>query len=594
MNIGDLITFFGPLTLATLTLTSLTGIIALIISSEKAERTFLIFILVIMLLLSGYTVSDFLLALFGFNIGDATRIEQNKTTIIMLSRFEIFFLTLGLISLSALTSYLIKGKVSFIKFTLTFLIGSIIGILSLTSDKFFYNDRLKLSINKYMGQEGDLFIIFIIFFAIVIIVELPLLILAIRKSKNKSDIDLERLKSITFGILTIILFGVLEALNLFGIIQLYPYVPSLLGMGMATFGIIIFTLSIREFNQKTIEAQLLDKVISESNDGIKDILHDATTKFSKLGNNIVSFKESFTVIFELPTLASQYVTELGKEEASFSEEYFRKLPTFEKIVEEYNNKLNNTKISEKIGTVNNLALEMGRKLKDIEKVSERVEEMRKQNSQLVGRFSTFAQKVESYNSTLFNLEEMLENSKNWIEQLRIITINTEIISSKRFNRNSPFLSSISSEILEKVTESKPLLDSVSRKVDEIKSTEVIITSTAEKVGSSLLDLNNKLNNYKVEFEFFTGNEGSLEKILLNTKSVLEEIKHLGDFVELVKKYILEGISEFDQEFKLDFPSIKEVFFTYSDLVENAKSITGSILSIEETLEKSKNSLQTIK
>jgi len=594
MNIGDLITFFGPLTLATLTLTSLTGIIALIISSEKAERTFLIFILVIMLLLSGYTVSDFLLALFGFNIGDATRIEQNKTTIIMLSRFEIFFLTLGLISLSALTSYLIKGKVSFIKFALTFLIGSIIGILSLTSDKFFYNDRLKLSINKYMGQEGDLFIIFIIFFAIVIIVELPLLILAIRKSKNKSDIDLERLKSITFGILTIILFGVLEALNLFGIIQLYPYVPSLLGMGMATFGIIIFTLSIREFNQKTIEAQLLDKVISESNDGIKDILHDATTKFSKLGNNIVSFKESFTVIFELPTLASQYVTELGKEETSFSEEYFRKLPTFEKIVEEYNSKLNNTKISEKIGTVNNLALEMGRKLKDIEKVSERVEEMRKQNSQLVERFSTFAQKVESYNSILFDLEEMLENSKNWIEQLRIITINTEIISSKRFNKNSPFLSSISSEILEKVTESKPLLDSVSHKVDEIKSTEVIITSTAEKVGSSLLDLNNKLNNYKVEFEFFTGNEGSLEKILLNTKSVLEEIKHLGDFVELVKKYILEGISEFDQEFKLDFPSIKEVFFTYSDLVENAKSITESILSIEETLEKSKNSLQIIK
>jgi arsenate reductase-like glutaredoxin family protein len=594
MNIGDLITFFGPLTLATLTLTSLTGIIALIISSEKAERTFLIFILVIMLLLSGYTVSDFLLALFGFNIGDATRIEQNKTTIIMLSRFEIFFLTLGLISLSALTSYLIKGKASFIKFALTFLIGSIIGILSLTSDKFFYNDRLKLSINKYMGQEGDLFIIFIIFFAIVIIVELPLLILAIRKSKNKSDIDLERLKSITFGILTIILFGVLEALNLFGIIQLYPYVPSLLGMGMATFGIIIFTLSIREFNQKTIEAQLLDKVISESNDGIKDILHDATTKFSKLGNNIVSFKESFTVIFELPTLASQYVTELGKEETSFSEEYFRKLPTFEKIVEEYNSKLNNTKISEKIGTVNNLALEMGRKLKDIEKVSERVEEMRKQNSQLVERFSTFAQKVESYNSILFDLEEMLENSKNWIEQLRIITINTEIISSKRFNKNSPFLSSISSEILEKVTESKPLLDSVSRKVDEIKSTEVIITSTAEKVGSSLLDLNNKLNNYKVEFEFFTGNEGSLEKILLNTKSVLEEIKHLGDFVELVKKYILEGISEFDQEFKLDFSSIKEVFFTYSDLVENAKSITESILSIEETLEKSKNSLQIIK
>jgi|GEM_PF-2826561 len=594
MNIGDLITFFGPLTLATLTLTSLTGIIALIISSEKAERTFLIFILVIMLLLSGYTVSDFLLALFGFNIGDATRIEQNKTTIIMLSRFEIFFLTLGLISLSALTSYLIKGKVSFIKFALTFLIGSIIGILSLTSDKFFYNDRLKLSINKYMGQEGDLFIIFIIFFAIVIIVELPLLILAIRKSKNKSDIDLERLKSITFGILTIILFGVLEALNLFGIIQLYPYVPSLLGMGMATFGIIIFTLSIREFNQKTIEAQLLDKVISESNDGIKDILHDATTKFSKLGNNIVSFKESFTVIFELPTLASQYVTELGKEETSFSEEYFRKLPTFEKIVEEYNSKLNNTKISEKIGTVNNLALEMGRKLKDIEKVSEKVEEMRKQNSQLVERFSTFAQKVESYNSILFDLEEMLENSKNWIEQLRIITINTEIISSKRFNKNSPFLSSISSEILEKVTESKPLLDSVSHKVDEIKSTEVIITSTAEKVGSSLLDLNNKLNNYKVEFEFFTGNEGSLEKILLNTKSVLEEIKHLGDFVELVKKYILEGISEFDQEFKLDFPSIKEVFFTYSDLVENAKSITESILSIEETLEKSKNSLQIIK
>jgi len=512
----------------------------------------------------------------------------------MLSRFEIFFLTLGLISLSALTSYLIKGKVSFIKFALTFLIGSIIGILSLTSDKFFYNDRLKLSINKYMGQEGDLFIIFIIFFAIVIIVELPLLILAIRKSKNKSDIDLERLKSITFGILTIILFGVLEALNLFGIIQLYPYVPSLLGMGMATFGIIIFTLSIREFNQKTIEAQLLDKVISESNDGIKDILHDATTKFSKLGNNIVSFKESFTVIFELPTLASQYVTELGKEETSFSEEYFRKLPTFEKIVEEYNSKLNNTKISEKIGTVNNLALEMGRKLKDIEKVSERVEEMRKQNSQLVERFSTFAQKVESYNSILFDLEEMLENSKNWIEQLRIITINTEIISSKRFNKNSPFLSSISSEILEKVTESKPLLDSVSRKVDEIKNTEVIITSTAEKVGSSLLDLNNKLNNYKVEFEFFTGNEGSLEKILLNTKSVLEEIKHLGDFVELVKKYILEGISEFDQEFKLDFPSIKEVFFTYSDLVENAKSITESILSIEETLEKSKNSLQIIK
>jgi hypothetical protein len=582
MSLGDLITFLGPFSLASIILGSLAIISSLFLSAKKEERGFLALVFLVLLMLLFYIVSDSLLAFFGFNTGDQARIEENKHIIILFSRLEIFFLTLSIISFSGFVSYLVRSKVAIIKFLLTALVGLIIGILALFSQNFFYNDRLKLNINKYMGQEGDLFLIFIAFFAIVVVFELVFLLLSRKKIKKDASSNLERLKSVIVGFLVIILFGVLEALELFGLIHLYPYVPSLLGIGTIIFGLIMLRLALFDFQEKIKELRFLDSLLDRLGKEKKEIFDRLTLQYSEFNENLNSLKESFRDAFRVPSLSMQYINEIIGGIKRFSGYYSSKLDEFREIFEKFKSYKEVEKEVVEFD-INEFLGEIGKKYREFENLKNRIKDVKSYETAILENFSAFSGNTDKFDSVFTQVFSLVEKLDELIERLRIVSINTEIVSYKKSIQESSFLESVSSEILDKVSESKVLLRLVLDDLEKLRGVEENLKNDVVNSVDIIMSAINDLDSYVLEFEPPEEYKLLLGNIYSGIVNMLKYTQVIVDFVNTLEHFVLVEMKEFNDNLKVGVALGSEVFSLQSHLSDTVKMLGENIYFTEEVL-----------
>ncbi len=580
MGLGDLITFLGPFSFAAVVSTCLVVTFSLFITAEKRERGFLALIFFILLMLFGYTVSNSLLGFLGFNTDDQIRIERNKHTIIFFSRLEVFFLTLSIVAFSGFVSYLIRSRVAFVKFFLTALIGLIIGILSLSSDEFFYSDRLKLNINKYMGEEGELFIIFILFFVVVVVFELVFLLLSQRKVKKDVSFNPERLKSVIVGFLVVIFFGVLEVLELFGFIRLYPYVPSLLGIGIVIFGLILLRLALFDFQEKIKEIRFLDSLLGRLDDKKKKILDSLALQYSEFNQSLISLRKSLSDAFHVPSLSMQYINEIVDKVKAFPEYYLSKLKELEEVFEK-------SDAYEELGKeiieldINELFAEVGKKFREFENLKKEIRSVVFYKGIVSENFSSFGNNVDRFVSVFTQVCGVVGELEELIERLRIVSINTEIISYKKSIQELSFLESISSEILDKVLDSKILLRLIVNDLEKLRSIGTSLKRGIIESFDVVVSATSDLDSYVFEFEPPEEYKLLLGDIYSNIMNMWKYTRVLRDFFSTLVDFVFVRMKDSNDKLNLVAVLASEVFSLQFHLSSTVKTLGENISLIEE-------------
>jgi predicted nuclease with TOPRIM domain len=433
-----------------------------------------------------------------------------------------------------------------------------------------------------MGQEGELFLIFIAFFAIVVVFELVFLLLSLKKIKKDASSNLERLKSVIVGFLVIILFGVLEALELFGLIHLYPYVPSLLGIGTIVFGLIMLRLALFDFREKIKELRFLDSLLDRLGKEKKEILDRLTLQYSEFNENLNSLKESFIDAFHVPSLSMQYINEIIGGIKRFSGYYSSKLDEFREVFEKFKNYKEVEKEVVEFD-INEFLGEIGKKYREFENLKNRIKDVKSYETAILENFSAFSGNTDKFDSVFTQVFSLVEKLDELIERLRIVSINTEIVSYKKSIKESSFLESVSSEILDKVSESKVLLRLVLDDLEKLRSIGANLKNDVINSVDIIMSAINDLDSYVLEFEPPEEYKLLLGNIYSGIVNMLKYTQVIVDFVNTLEHFVLVEMKEFNDNLKVVVALGSEVFYLQSHLSDTVKMLGENIYFIEEVL-----------
>ncbi|MFN4245399.1 MAG: hypothetical protein ACK4F9_04535 [Brevinematia bacterium] len=575
MKLIDTILTFSTLPLIPISVISIIAIIVLI-SLEKEIKPFLILVLLISLSLLSYLVSDFLLSFFGFNTGDIQSIENNKNIIILLSKVEILCLVLGIIFFSSISLLFTPTIFSKIKSIVIVALGIYIIFLDFLSDKFFLKDTLKLNINKYMGMEGPLFDIFVIYFGSTVLFETFYLYII----KNKVNPKYTSVyKTAIYGMIIVIIFGILELLELYDIIGIYPYSPSLLGTGIMLFSVTILVILIIRYSDNIILNKKLSKIIQNAKEKTDINLGNVKKTINESINQINIVSDKAKEILNLPSLT-------------------------ESIINKTNDSLQNAKnISSKISQV--LSLEIDSLLNKIEKLdskiqsrkdfSEKIKEITKEEKKIISNIGNISIHLISkkqdqiteiskltQSDTIVEISNFLQKVESYLEDTKVQLINTLIVIEKNGQTELKHLSILSNEMLDKVNNLREILKEISLKNQELLSIQEKNKPSPYKEGSKkseieLLELKNQILD---NIEKLTTTNTNVENQLKTLKNSYTKIISLSNSFKYNIDTIENGIKNLSN-IAQEFQTIHEQF----------SSITNSIQEINLNIEKLKSKLE---
>ncbi|MCX8028468.1 MAG: hypothetical protein N2712_00535 [Brevinematales bacterium] len=579
-SIQDTILLIGPLVILPLSLVSLIGLIIMIII-EKKVRPFLVLIFFISLTLSGYIISNFLLGIFGFNTGDSIRIQQNKETIILLSKLEILLLTIGLILLSSISLVLLDNTISKIKFFILLISGLVIMYLTFFSEKFFLKDTLKLSINKYMAQEGPLFSLFIVYFAIVVISEFLMLITLARKINTKFDYIY---KPTIYGISVIIFFGILELLELYDIINIYPYLPSLLGTGISLFSIVVMSLVVNRHLVAMKYNKLSIRMIEETKKNLETSNKEVIDEINNLLNLITSTEKEIKNIQELPKITQAIIDEINKSFSSINNIIKRNAETTNEILKQISSYTETIKIKDIKDDLSNKyqkILNFSKKANILKGSSKKLEEYLKNKDNFKSNLSL------DFTYTISFPEEI----NRYFIDTKVMLINISILGSK-IKSSSNFSNILSEEMLK-------ILDEV------IISTQSLttLTNNLNELNSKLNNLQEKLNQEIDSFQISYNVSQEEEEIHLLFSNILKEISevshklsNLSNIKDKIFSMITSensDIQETVENMRNLYGFIKEtqlMYENYSNLIQNIEKLHESISFIKKYIDELRSKL----
>lgn len=576
--IKDLITSIGIVALLPFPIISSIGLLILSIIDKKHKKP-IILVLLISISLLFYIIFNYLLGIYGFYTGDISKIENNKTTIITLSKLEIATLTVAIMLFPLLSLLLLPNTFSKIKTFIFTLIGIVILYLNLFTDQFFLKDSLKYKINKYMGMEGPLFDIFVLYFATVILSETIYIFLLRRKIKIEY---LDIYPPIFYGFLIIILFGLIEALELYGIISIYPYIPSLLGIGTSIFSLTVFLMLTNKYISILKENQLSIKLTENTKNKIKENIQKIINSLDSSINTLSDIKIKIEQILTIPKITETSINET-KNSIDKVKQTFNQLRT--------ENSYFISSITENLNNLTNISPNIDRKhLSEINKLQNDIEKNIKNIKNFLPKQSSILQTLEVINKTSPNeIITFIENFQNFYENTKVQLINILILSEKQ--TNSEFATILSKEMLEKLEKMKENLSEINTIKDELKSIEenlnTIHNQTIQKLSKTFSDIESYSSNDSTKdindlIKIVSTIEKEITKISNQRDNILSLVKSLENRMKEIEKHNIEiyGLIQDTQD----------IYTHTNSIIKTAKEIKENITNIEEILNKFKEKL----
>ncbi|MCX8096510.1 MAG: hypothetical protein N3D81_03330 [Spirochaetes bacterium] len=576
LNVQDVITVIGPLVLFSLSLLSSVGLIIFILIEKKA-RNFLVIVFLISLFMSGYLVLNFLLGVFGFDTGDPTRISKNKDIIILFSKLEILSLVLGLIMFSNISVVLTNTLFSKIKSVLTLIVGVVILYLNFFSNQFFLEDRLKLSMNEYMAQEGPLFDVFVVYFAVVVLSEF--IFLSLYRKKIKPDL-MESYKSSIYGMVIIVVFGFLELLELYDLISIYPYVPSLLGLGISVFSTTILVMLVNRhlliLKQNKLVVDLMNSTrnsLSISNLRMLEEIENLSQSFLRMENEIKA-------IMELPKITQGIISGISESFLKIRDAIdlnTNLLSEFSSGAKLEINSIEMTKLKEMILDISNKTLDIYKRFLNVGDIG--IDKLYK-----VGFADVDLEYISSLPKNLDISQDIVEKLNGYITEVKVMLINISILGAKTITSGSNSSTIISQEMLESVKSLDVPIKKLSNSIEQIHK---VVEKMDSLVGSIMLVIQKIKNMDRKDTVDVLRSIDNFINILSDLQSSINNLLNLKDkALTLLSsidnttnelKSMVSGVYNFAQETQL-------MYDQYINLISGIEGVYNNIQSMKRYLE----------
>lgn len=573
--IQDIILLLGPIVLFSISLFSIIGM-SFLVSTEKNLRSFFIILLLLSTSLSGYIIFDFLLGFFGFDTGNPQRIEQNKNIIITFSRLEIVGLTMGIILFSSISTIFIKNLFSKIKLIVVTLIGAYIIYLDFFSPQFFLQDTLKLNINKYMAKEGPLFDIFVSFFAITVLFETIYLSI----SKNKIDLKyLQTYPPVMYGLAIIIFFGILEALELYDLIQIYPYLPSLLGTGISLFSLVVLTLLLNKYTTISNENKIMLKLLLSTQTRIKENTEKVSTHLKESITSIEHLNKKINEVSNLPSITKLTIDKINNSFSKIKNKITEIKTSTTSIIDSLSTNI--TTITSEIQKFNLL------------KANETILEVMKQEREVINNIknikfietkqsSTIEFLSSASNLSIIDILNSISSTKDYIDECKVKVVNLIIASEKNLSKDAKFSQILANEILEKITKIRETFENITNNISElnkINETIMVFSQTVKTSEDKIINLNiyqniqqninefDKINTIAQNLIKSISNIIKIEeKAISTTKNLKEILSSLENNINYIFNFVQETQTIYEQFFSLN-QTISEITQNINELKE---------------------------
>lgn len=575
--IKNLTTSVGIIALLPFLIISSVGLLTLSITNKKNKKIIISTILISISLIT-YIIFNYLGGLYGIFTGDITKIENNRNLIILLSKLEIASLTISIMLFSTISLILIPNLISKLKTFTFFLIGILILYLDLFTDKFFLNDTLKYRINKYMGMEGPLFDIFVIYFATVILSETLYILLLRRKIKSEY---LDIYPPILYGFIIIIFFGLLEALELYGIISIYPYVPSLIGIGTSLFSLTVFLILTNKYISILKESKLSIKITENAKTKINENIQKIITTIDSSLNSLSDIKTKIEQILTIPKITESSINEtknsIDKVKNTLNQLKTEDLPLISSIISPLENNIQRITIDK------NQIQELNRLQKEIEKDIKNIKNF-------LSKESPILEVLENINKAYPDeIITFIEDLQNFYENTKVQLVNILILSEKQ--SNSEFATILAKEILEKLEKIKDNLSEINTIKDKLKETKkninTIYNQTIEKFTKILSAIKSHSYDDKTQdtdslIKTVSSIEKTISKIHSQKDSIVSLIKSLENRIKEIENHSIEIYSLIQDT--------QDIYTHTNSIIKTAKDIKENITNIEKSLKNFKNKL----
>lgn len=575
--IKNLTTSVGIIALLPFLIISSVGLLTLSITNKKNKKIIISTILISISLIT-YIIFNYLGGLYGIFTGDITKIENNRNLIILLSKLEIASLTISIMLFSTISLILIPNLISKLKTFTFFLIGILILYLDLFTDKFFLNDTLKYRINKYMGMEGPLFDIFVIYFATVILSETLYILLLRRKIKSEY---LDIYPPILYGFIIIIFFGLLEALELYGIISIYPYVPSLIGIGTSLFSLTVFLILTNKYISILKESKLSIKITENAKTKINENIQKIITTIDSSLNSLSDIKTKIEQILTIPKITESSINEtknsIDKVKNTLNQLKTEDLPLISSIISPLENNIQRITIDK------NQIQELNRLQKEIEKDIKNIKNF-------LSKESPILEVLENINKAYPDeIITFIEDLQNFYENTKVQLVNILILSEKQ--TNSEFATILAKEILEKLEKIKDNLSEINTIKDKLKETKkninTIYNQTIEKFTKILSAIKSHSYDDKTQdtdslIKTVSSIEKTISKIHSQKDSIVSLIKSLENRIKEIENHSIEIYSLIQDT--------QDIYTHTNSIIKTAKDIKENITNIEKSLKNFKNKL----
>lgn len=575
--IKNLTTSVGIIALLPFLIISSVGLLTLSITDKKNKKIIISTILISISLIT-YIIFNYLGGLYGIFTGDITKIENNRNLIILLSKLEIASLTISIMLFPTISLILIPNLISKLKTFTFFLIGILILYLDLFTDKFFLNDTLKYRINKYMGMEGPLFDIFVIYFATVILSETLYILLLRRKIKSEY---LDIYPPILYGFIIIIFFGLLEALELYGIISIYPYVPSLIGIGTSLFSLTVFLILTNKYISILKESKLSIKITENAKTKINENIQKIITTIDSSLNSLSDIKTKIEQILTIPKITESSINEtknsIDKVKNTLNQLKTEDLPLISSIISPLENNIQRITIDK------NQIQELNRLQKEIEKDIKNIKNF-------LSKESPILEVLENINKAYPDeIITFIEDLQNFYENTKVQLVNILILSEKQ--SNSEFATILAKEILEKLEKIKDNLSEINTIKDKLKETKkninTIYNQTIEKFTKILSAIKSHSYDDKTQdtdslIKTVSSIEKTISKIHSQKDSIVSLIKSLENRIKEIENHSIEIYSLIQDT--------QDIYTHTNSIIKTAKDIKENITNIEKSLKNFKNKL----
>ncbi len=571
---------------------TLPGIIYLsflfLVEKNKYTKSFLFCSLIILTSLGAYLVVNILINFFGIAYPDFSRVRENQEMLITLSRLEKIFLIFGIIGFSWISTSISESRLKKVESIVTLISGSLITLLAIFSDDFIIPELKSFDNIVFQGGEGNLFIIFMIFFAVVVLVNFAFLIFYRKKVKDEMII---KYKSIVVGLSIVIFFSILEVSELYGIIKLYPYFPPLIGTGTAFFGVVISVLvaieNRRINNKKIIYYRSLRKskeMLRNTINNLKDLAKKTNQTIQKISTNLDKLYSANLDIGKIKSEISQNyenVTQNYKKALSLLGE-IENLPDKLKIIGE--------KLSKIMGVLNEIKVSRENILENVKNIE--INQLKlddyKKKYELLSDKSEFIAIIVK-NTRLF--VSSLTNMENYSDDYKLLSVNTSIVSTMTEKRKSS-TSIISDEInviTNKIIDNTLQIEKISKIMEnDLAEIEERIEPMKETIPNLVREISNTLKTY-TEFEF------SLNKItescffIYNTYEKVNEMSNYMNTTlsDLVKEIIESNNFNHDITQKITL-LINESSEIYSEITSKISLMNSLLSRLEEIVKMIEN------